>query len=220
MSGPDSAASVPGLLPESPRADGSEGDRPVPWDLRAQLGFWRAWWRTLKESLTGPDRFFARACNSPHTKAPLLYATVAVWLGTAWLTLVSTLISLVVAGERMEPAGIRTVGLAVGSPALVPLAVLALIYVAGAVPYLGARLSGGQGGYRANARALAFAMGPCAFGVLHPVVLVAGAVASAVLVIFAMKHVHRLSGGRAAMVVLLPLLPLGVVGFFLAFVAG
>ena len=184
-----------------------EAGAPVPWDLRSDLGLWRAWWRTFKESLAGPDRFFARACRSSFTKVPLLYATMAVWIGQSWLVLLYAVVGIVMAVATKEVGvGIAlSLGSVIGLGLLAPVTVLMHVYVTGGITHLCARLFGGQGTYQASARALGFCVGPYAFGIFPYVGAMAGSVASIVLQVFAMKHAHGLTGGKAAAAVLLPL---------------
>ncbi|HEY3353913.1 MAG TPA: Yip1 family protein [Polyangia bacterium] len=180
---------------------------PVPWDQRDELGVWRAWWRTLKESLTGPDRFFARACRSVHTNTPLLYATMAVWLGQAWLMLLYSIVGIVMMVASKEVGGgiAMAVGSIVGFTLLAPVSALMQCYVSGGLTHLCARMLGGRGSYQASARAIAFSLGPYAFGVIPYLGGFAGMVTSIVLQVFGMKHAHGFSGGKAAAAVLLPL---------------
>ena len=180
---------------------------PVPWDLRDQLGMWRAWWRTFKESLAGPNQFFARACHSPFSKAPLLYATLSVWLGQTWVMLLYGGIGIAMAVASKETAA--GVGLAVGSiiglTLMAPVSAVMQIYVTGGITHLCARMFGGRGSYQQSARALGFAVGPYAIGIIPYLGGMAAMVVSVVLQVYAMKHAHGLTGGKAAAAVLLPL---------------
>jgi hypothetical protein len=179
---------------------------PVPWDQRPELGLWRAWWRTLKESLIGPDRFFARACHSGHTKTPLLYGSMAVWFGQSWVMLIYFIVGVVLMATTKDFAmGLGfTLGSVIFLTLMAPVSALMQCYVAGGITHLCARLFGGRGSYQASARALGFALGPYAFGIFPYLGGLAGMVTSIVLQVYGMKHAHSLTGGRAAAAVLVP----------------
>jgi hypothetical protein len=180
---------------------------PVPWDLRPELGLWRAWWRTFKESLTGPNQFFARACHSPFSKAPVLYATMSVWFGQSWVMLLYGGIGIGMAVAGKEPAvGIgMAVGAIIGLSLMAPVSALMQMYLSGGITHLFARMFGGKGTYQQSARALGFAIGPYAIGIIPYLGGMAAMVVSVVLQVYAMKHAHGLTGGKAAAAVLLPL---------------
>jgi len=64
---------------------------------------------------------------------------------------------------------------------------------------------GGRGSYQQSARALGFAIGPYAIGIIPYLGGMVAMVVSVVLQVYAMKHAHGLTGGKAAAAVLLPL---------------
>jgi hypothetical protein len=180
---------------------------PVPWDQRPELGLWRAWWRTFKESLTGPNQFFARACHSQFGKPPVLYATMAVWFGQSWVILLYAGIGVAMAvASKQVAAGIgMAVGALIGLSLLAPVSALIQMYVSGGITHLFARMFGGRGTYQQSARSLGFAIGPHAIGIFPYLGGMAAMVVSVVLQVYAMKHTHGLTGGKAAAAVLLPL---------------
>jgi hypothetical protein len=180
---------------------------PVPWDLRPELGLWRAWWRTFKESLSGPDQFFARACRSQFSKPPVLYGTMSVWLGQSWLMLLYAGIGVAMAVSGKEPAaGIgMAIGAVIGLSLMAPVSALLQMYVTGGIIHLFARMFGGQGTYQQSARAIGFTMGANAIGIIPYLGGMVAAVVCIVHQVYAMKHAHRLTGGKAAAAVLLPI---------------
>jgi hypothetical protein len=180
---------------------------PVPWDLRPELGLWRSWWRTFKESLSSPNQFYARVCHSPFSKAPVLYSTMSVWLGQSWLILLYAGIGIAMAVAGKEPAvGVGlAIGAVVGLTAMAPVSALMQIYLIGGITHLFARAFGGKGSYQQSARALGFAIGPYAIGIIPYLGGMAAWVVSIVQQVYAMKHAHGLTGGKAAAAVLLPL---------------
>jgi hypothetical protein len=168
------------------------GGAPVPWDRRQELGTFPALWQTLKESLLKPDDFFARATHGLSANPPLLYAMICSWLGQ----LGYAAIQLAMSQGRIETAA----GLV-----MVPVAVLLSVYVGGGIAHLLARMFGGQGTYPVTCRAWAFCLGASALGIVPGLGMMVASIYSIVLQVFAIKHAHRLSGGRAAAAVLLPL---------------
>jgi hypothetical protein len=180
---------------------------PVPWDQRPELGLWRAWWRTFKESLQSPNQFYARACNSPFSKAPVLYASMSVWLGQSWLILLYAGVGVAMAfAGKDTAAGIGlAIGAVVGLTVMAPISALMQMYLFGGITHLMARAFGGKGTYQQSARALGFALGPYAIGIIPYLGGMAAWVVSVVQAVYAMKHAHKLTGGKAAAAVLLPL---------------
>ena len=180
---------------------------PVPWDLRPELGLWRAWWRTFKESLQSPNQFYARACHSPFSNAPVMYATLSVWLGQSWLILLygAVGIGMAVAGKDTAAGIGLAVGAVIGLTLMAPVSALMQMYVTGGITHLFARMFGGKGSYQQSARALGFAIGPYAIGIIPYLGGMVAYVMSIVQQVYAMKHAHGLTGGKAAAVVLLPL---------------
>lgn len=60
----------------------------IPWERRAELGFWRAFWGTLGPSLFDSDRFFVRLRSSSALRAPLSYALVCQYIGASTLSVI------------------------------------------------------------------------------------------------------------------------------------
>jgi hypothetical protein len=164
---------------------------PVPWDRRAELGTWAAAWQTFKECMQKPDDFFARASHGLNTDPPLLYAMLCGWLGQIGYSVVRL-------AMKEQPAVILI------SLATVPIGVLLSIYVGGGIAHLFARMFGGQGTYAATCRNWGFCHSPSALGLIPLLGMMVAGVWSIVLEVYAVKHAHRLSGGKAAAAVLLP----------------
>jgi len=180
---------------------------PIPWERRAELGLWRAWWQTFRNSLKDPDHFFARVAHAQRPDPPILYASLSLFLGQSWVLIIYFILGLVLAATTDQVAtGIGVaVGSVVGFSLIVPLSALLQIYVIGGITHLSARLFGGRGSFADSARGVGYALGMLAIGVVPYVGALAGSVLSIVLQVYAFKHAHGFSGGRAAAAVLVPI---------------
>jgi hypothetical protein len=165
---------------------------PVPWDRRAELGTWQAFWQTFKEAMMKPDDFFARASHGLTTDPPLLYAMICGWLGQLGMSVIRL--------AMKEQPLVVLFGFAG-----VPIGVLLSVYVGGGIAHLFARMFGGQGSYAATARNWGFCHSPGALGLVPFLGAMVGGIWAIVLEVYAVKHAHKLTGGKAAAAVLLPL---------------
>jgi hypothetical protein len=165
---------------------------PVPWDRRQELGIFQAWWQTFKESLMRPDDFFARSSHGLTTDPPLLFAMICGWLGQIGYSVIRLAMN--------EQAIMILV-----SFATVPVGVLLSIYVGGGIAHLFAKMFGGTGSYAVTCRNWGFCHSPSALGLVPGLGMLVAAFWTIVLEVYAVKHAHRITGGKAAAAVLLPL---------------
>ncbi|HEY3357025.1 MAG TPA: YIP1 family protein, partial [Polyangia bacterium] len=165
---------------------------PVPWDRRAEIGTWQAWWQTVKEVMMKPDDFFARASHGLSSDPPLLFAMICAWLGAVGTSVVRL--------AMKEQPGIVAIGLLIGPP----IGVLLGVYVWGGIIHLFARMFGGQGSYAASSRNWGFTYSAACLSVVPFLGGMVAFVWEIVLQVYAIKHAHRLTGGKAAAAVLLP----------------
>ena len=165
---------------------------PIPWDRRQELGIFQAWWQTFKESLMKPDDFFARASHGLTTDPPLLFAMICGWLGQIGYSVIRL-------AMNEQPIMILV------SFATVPVGVLLSIYVGGGIAHLFAKMFGGTGSYAVTCRSWGFCHSPGALGLIPGLGMLVAGFWTVVLEVYAVKHAHRITGGKAAAAVLLPL---------------
>jgi hypothetical protein len=164
---------------------------PIPWDRREELGTFQAWWQTFRESMMKPDDFFARAAHGLPSNPPFLFAMICGWLAQIG----SSVISLAM-NERP--------GMIIINFFMVPVGVLLSVYVGGGIAHLFAKMFGGTGNYAMTCRCWGYCHSAGALGLVPGLGTLAGAVWAIVLEIYAVKHAQRISGGKAAAAVLLP----------------
>ena len=187
----------------------------TPWERRKELGLVKGFVETWKRSVLSPQAFFPSVRpDVPWTEA-LYYAwvihgiTVLLGLPFIGLGLFRPSMPSNFGGDtaQMETmmramSGGMGVAYALGTLILYPLVVLAL----SGVVHLGAMIFGAaKNGYGATVRALCYAQGPALFGVIPCIGFLAW-IYSVVLDILGISSVQETSTGKAAGIVLLPML--------------
>lgn len=177
---------------------------PPPFEDPAE-GFLGGLWRSWKESLLRPSRFFSRVGDGGTILRPLLYYLIVTVVG-AFFTLMwqSVWISLVQVEGYAEVGEAMAVGPVLSfffSPfvALVVLVMGVLVYHLGALV-----LAPDRQGMAATARVVCYAAGPAVLAAV-PVLgsLVAG-VWTLVLQVVGLREAHRTTTGRALLMVFWP----------------
>ena len=202
----------------------------TPWERRKEVGLVSGFVETWKRSVFSPQTFFPTVRpDVPWTEA-LFYAwvihgiTVILGLPFIGLGLFRPGLPSNLGGAdtaQMETAmramsgGVGIIW-ALGTLLLYPLVVLAV----GGIVHLSAMLFGAaRHGYGATVRALCYAQGPNLFGIIPCVGFLAW-IYSVVLDIFGMSSLQETSTGKAAGIVLLPIVFFfcccGALGFFFA----
>ncbi len=196
-----------------------------PWERREELGALRAYWQTWKAVLTFPGRFFANLEVPGALWGPFLFGLITGLVGSlinmmwqvALLERNPTLQSLL---SNLDAPASRVIPVLV---ALLPLAVsLQLFFLAGVYHVMILLLSGGGKGFSGTFGVVCYAAAPDLF---YAVPFCGGIVAgiwSLFLTIVGLREVHQISGSRAALAVLVPLLSCimaGLVALYLAWSA-
>lgn len=181
----------------------------LPWEDRARLGFWRAYYRTLVGSMLSPWELFGKLRSRGPVAPALGYALVTHLLGSSTAVLVSvTSVSpgLGLAGGGASPVD-RALSalLLLGTVSVLWMAtdVLLALLVHGVLAILGEA----QAGLGASVRAICYGAGP---GVLYATLVLPALFVPQVWAtlssIQAIRHAHRTTPGRAATAVLVPTL--------------
>lgn len=199
----------------------------LPWDERATLGLWVAWWRTSVAMITRPTQ----TLESASPEAPLLSSLAFAVLSS----LVGMLPTALLYGLMLVPLMLSSspeLKLPVAS-ALVP--VLAVLYavvllgvqlgaffVYASLDHLALKLFGAQPkSFAVTARAQALSMGPYLLGLIPMCGLYVFPIWALVLRILGLMHLQQVTAGKATAAVLVPLLLFcGLCGFsYLALMA-
>lgn len=209
----------------------------LPWDRRAELGTWRAYWQTSVAVIGSPIQTFQRAKPDAPLGDSLLLAGVSGFVGFATTLLLYMLFAAgmllfsaselgKVAGETKLQGGALAgigVGVVVIYIAMIFVMQMASVLAISGIEHGCLRLLGHrEGSYSVTVRAHALAMGPYLIGLIPLCSLYVYPLWSLVLRIFAMQHLHRTTGGKAAGAVLLPiavLIALCGVGYVMLFAA-
>lgn len=190
----------------SAAAEGVAAADPPAWE-DPTVAFPESLVRTWRASVLEPTRFFARVPWDAPIARPVLYflvVTVAAAFFTLWwnaLGLAATLpftLPAVDVGGRGAPALIEFFM----SPfvALVGLLIWTLV-----LHFFALFLAPERRGLAATARAICYAAGPAVFSIVPLLGPLVGGVWTLVLEVFGIRAAHRVTTGRAAAIVLLPL---------------
>ena len=188
-----------------------------PWVDRARIGRWRAFWRTLKASLTGPRELARAQPADARVRDALAFS--------AWASAITLTVPLACIGFNVIPMLLAAPGAtltswetmvmlggALGWIAIRPM----LALVQSAVAHLVLRAGGPvHGGWNVTACACLYGMGPVVADSIPCLACISplGSIWSIVSSVVQLSAAQRVSGGRAALaVLLLPALSIAVGG--------
>ncbi len=190
----------------------------LPWDERASLGLWVAWWRTAVQMLSSPSQALASAEPDAPLGSSMLFAALSTFVGFAPTLLIYALIlipTLIFAGKSELKLTSALVPLFAVLYVVVLMAMqLAMVLVFAGLEHLGLMLMGAQPkAFTVTVRAAALSMGVYITGLMPFCGPYVFWVWSLVLRIIANMHLHKTTAGKATAAVLLPVLVL-CGGFF------
>lgn len=199
----------------------------LPWDERATLGLWVAWWRTSVAMISRPTQTLESASPEAPLVSSLVFALLSSVVGMVPTALAYgvMLLPVVLSGSPelklpLSPALVPVIAVAY---ALVLLGVqLAAFFVYASFDHLALKLFGAQPkSFEVTARAQALSMGPYLLGLIPMCGLYIFPIWALVLRILGVMHLHRVTAGKATAAVLVPLLLFcGLCGFsYLALMA-
>ncbi len=201
----------------------------VAWEDRENTGFFGGLWQTWKESVFYPNRFFSALPLKGGIGSPLLYALIVVWLGVA----VEQLWGLLLVGFWMDAftgyfpmedfywtTGLQT-GFSFLYVILAPIPIIIGLFIITGVFHLIMMMFGWAAeDFEATFRTFAYASGPAAFMIVPMCGGTIGWIWALVLAIIGLKHTQTKTGGRAALVIFLPIIVCCCLGIILTFVFG
>ncbi|NOZ80018.1 MAG: hypothetical protein GXP48_12735 [Acidobacteria bacterium] len=181
----------------------------LPWETPGEP-FFDAFFETLKLFIIRPSEAFARMRRSGDLGRPILYAIFLGWAGV----IVSQLYSLALRGMtwRMLPGMQQFQGIGMSAALTIFVMILAPVFVliglfiwAGIVHLMLLILSGANEGFDATFRVMSYATTAQIAQIVPLCGGFAGGVWALVLEIIGIAKAHRISQGKAALAVLLPL---------------
>ncbi|HEV8376271.1 MAG TPA: YIP1 family protein [Candidatus Polarisedimenticolia bacterium] len=201
------------LAPAAPEAPAPPG---IPWEERDRLGFFSALLANLRGCLFDPDGFFRSMPKRENVGSALFYAILLGWIGG----LGGVVWDVAFQGSRQEilkAFGFPQMENALSGPMrgvaytvaaiLLPVALLLGIFVVSAVLHASLWILGGaKEGFATTLRTHCYASGSTALFQWIPLCGgLVGLVWWLVLQIYGLSRSHEISGGKAALAVLLPL---------------
>ena len=201
----------------------------VAWEDRENTGFFGGLWQTWKESVFYPNRFFSALPLKGGIGSPLLYALIVVWLGLA----VEQLWGLLFVGFWMDAltgyfpmedfywtTGLQT-GFSFLYVILAPIPIIIGLFIITGVYHLIMMIFGWAAkDFEATFRTFAYASGPLAFMIVPICGGTIGWIWALVLAIIGLKHTQTKNGGRAALVIFLPIIICCCLGIILIAIFG
>jgi hypothetical protein len=206
----------PSPPPGGAGASGRRTAQGIPWDDRDRRGLANALIETTKLLLTQPVAFFQAMPTSGGIGSPLLYAVIIGWIGVAasgfYQALFSSLVGSSMAGFGENPEigqalnfasswGGFFVQLLFGGVIIA----ISVFISAGILHVMLLILGGARRDFETTFRVVSFAEAPYIIGLVP---FCGGFVAGVwwiVLAIIGVTHAHEISGGKAALAVLLPI---------------
>ncbi|MFT3841252.1 MAG: Yip1 family protein [Myxococcaceae bacterium] len=194
----------------------------LPWDRRSEVGFWRAYWQTSVAVISKPTLTFGTMAKDGSLGSSLAFTAVsqvASFATTLLLYAVAISLMLIIAPD--DPAmrkGFGSLGQGASGALIVGvvfvgfffyLAMVAFIgvmtqLIAGSLEHLVLKQLGGTASWTETMRGYSIAMGPSLIGLVPVCGIYVFPIWSVVMRVFAYKHVHNLSWGRAVAGALIP----------------
>ncbi|HEY3449669.1 MAG TPA: YIP1 family protein [Myxococcales bacterium] len=202
---------------------------PLPWERRAELGFFKAYWETAKSVMFNPNTAFDRV--QPETGKwwdPLSFSILSTFLGASGFMVFYGLFgafgafTALMGGSGKDLSGALVAGIVLAVIlavlVLIPLSAVMTVFVGAGIEHLTLRLVGVQvRPFEATVRAYCYAQAPMFWGLVPVCGYYAFMVWVIVCRIFGYKAIHRTTGGKASAGVLVPMgVCCGVTGLFYA----
>ena len=194
----------------------------LPWDKMKELGFWRAYWRTSVAVITRPGVTFATMPKDGSLGSSLAFSAVAqVVAFAATMLAYGVVFGAMVVFAPSDPvfgkmfgglgkgAGVLAgigIGLLIIVFYLVLLTIMAMVgqLMLGSLEHVMLRALGGKASWTQTMRGYSMAMGPNLIGLIPFCSLYVTPIWALVMRVFAYKHLHELSWGRAVAGALVP----------------
>lgn len=181
----------------------------IPWDERATLGMWPAWWKTSLRMISSPDQLLSTARADEPLSSSLLFALLSSIVGFVPSMLCWLLMTFL--AFFFQPTEVPFSAWFLPFVALFYLGAflgfqVGGVLVFGGLEHLGLLLLGAKPkSYTVTVRARALSMGPYLLGLIPLCSLYIYPLWSLVLCVIANMHLHKTTAGKATAAVLLPL---------------
>ncbi|MFO1519723.1 MAG: YIP1 family protein [bacterium] len=186
------------------------------WERRKEIGWVKAFWQTVKASLSDPGRFFDSVSPQGGYESPILYGMACLCIGILFSTLYQTLFQSfgfllrILMHQRTEEVALGAgVYLTIMVAVLItsPIAAFIQLFFHSAIYHLFVMLFGGnKRGYEATFRAFAYSQGPQLFQVIPFLGSLVAIVWFYILLIQGFKKLQGCSTGQAVAAAFVPLL--------------
>lgn len=197
--------------------------KPIAWENRSEEGFLAALFKTWKEILFQPKKFFSSMPTKAAIASPLLFAVI--W--GSLTVIISAFINMmfVISGATLPnlPPGSTAPpqSVMVGSHIVLmivsPLLVIAGVFLISLIYHLIVLIFGGKEGFKATLRVLCYTNALSIFNIIPLAGPIFVTVYSMILFVIGFKRAQNMSTPKAVMVALLPMIFLFIVGFAAAF---
>lgn len=208
------------------------GRSTTPWEDRENTGFLNGFLKTIKAVLLTPTNFFRNMRVVGGLTDPLLFAMIIGMIGlmflSVWDTLLRNPMQNFMTPEIRSAAG-RSMPANFASPvgaAMMPFLLILWIFLASGMLHLFLMIvRGAKAGFEATFRVVSYSVTPFLFMVIPYCGTLISMIWVLTLVVAGLREAHEISGGKATMAVLFPLLfccgilALGVVLLMGAFAA-
>lgn len=176
-------------------------------------GFIGAFFKTARDSLFSPTKFFKKVGGGEGYWAPLIYGVIAGIIGTfgsiLWQWLLMAQFIPLVGPLSALPLGFILTMILIATPFLIAFS----IFVGSAINHVCLMIVGGnKKGFKATFRAVSYAWSGYLFGIIPVIGSTIGAIYSLVLIIFGIREGHGITTGRAVLAVLLPVIVIAGLG--------
>jgi hypothetical protein len=189
------------------------GREKTPWEDRESTGYLGGLFRTVKEILFSPARFFRTMAVTGGLTDPMLYALIIGMTGLMFFYLWDILLhdsmqnfmtpEMRAAAGRAAMRGGSSVFAAIITPFLL---ILWLFVIAGMLHLFLLLVRGAKAGFEATFRVVSYSVSPFLFMVIPFCGMLITALWAMFVVIIGLREAHETSGGKAAFAVLLPLI--------------
>lgn len=212
--------------PQVQRIIGTPIDEPegsTPWEDMASLGFFTAFFRTIKEVLFAPTAFFRKMPVSSGLAPPLFYGVILGFVGALIAILLQVTLFNPMGSfpemEGMEGMGggfqlFQTTFIIIYAIFLPILIAIGLFIMSGVLHLCLLIVGAGKRGFEATFRVVAYTGSTQVFAIVPLVGWVIAPIYNVVLWVIGFRESHRTTTGRALIAVLLPVI-VGVVFFIL-----
>ncbi len=189
-----------------------------PWEDTENLGFFKAFFETIGDVLFRPSRFFSRMPVERGLIQPLIFALIMGVLGGIVGLFYQLLTMHFFAGIfETEEFGSLGVPMIIGSAVGLPIAAIVGVFVVSGIVHVCLFIVGGnRKGFEATFRVVAYATSTQGFVIIPYLGGLIGWIWALIIGIVGIRESHRISTGRAAFAVFLPLLAILVLLAILA----